>query len=120
MIVCRVSIAKLAFIYDADWMPKEAADRFKEAREAINTYLDGFTSLSTSRGPIGVRALLDVVIYGSLAHLKAEKVAILQSWRDSGIEGFVWAEFIVAAKRMCYYLGYLRDLNSAVLLNDTA
>lgn len=114
----RISLDSLARVYDRPWMPPEATAPFTDARAEVNAYLDSPTSLLDGPEPIHVRHLMKVVIYGGLAHTDPAKEQILRSWMDSGgLAGFVWAEFIVALKRMMHFLNYFSDLNTAVLNN---
>lgn len=114
----RISLPSFARIYEQAWMPPEAAERFAHARAEVNAYLDSPTSLLDGSKPIMIRHLVDVVIYGGLAHTNRNKERIYRAWMDpGGITGFIWAEFIAALKRMMHYLDYFRDLNHAVLVN---
>lgn len=114
----RISLPSLARIYERPWMPPEAAAPFAHARSEVNAYLDSPTSLLDGPRPIPRRHLIDVIIYGGLAHTNRRNERILRSWMEpGGITGFIWAEFIVALRRMMDYLSYFRDLNTAVLTN---
>jgi hypothetical protein len=64
---------------------------------------------------ISVRSIVDIIIYGGLAHTNAEKSKIFESWRNSGAIGFIWAELFAFARHAVEILQYLRGLNAGVL-----
>lgn len=111
-----ISIRSIAAIYKQAWMPREAAERFNEARTHVNAYLDSTTSVLIGDRSITRRYLVDIIIYGSLAHLNPSKQRVFQDWMEAGgINGFLWAEFIATMKDMLGYLGYFRSLNEAII-----
>lgn len=116
----RISIASLDAIYRAAWMPAEAEARFSEAHTAINQHLAADTFLLIGAVALTARKILDVTIYGVLAHTNRQKEKEFQSWAQAGITGFVWAEFIIAIKQMLDVLVYLRGLNAAVIQDLSA
>ena len=62
-----------------------------------------------------VRELVDIVVYGGLAHSNPQKAEIFEAWEKSGIMGFVWAIFFAAMRDMMLALQQLRTLNEQVL-----
>lgn len=114
----RLSVGSLGRIYDLNWIPREAADKFREARTQLNDYLDNTTTTVTVGCPVRIRELLDVIIYGALAHSNPTKEATFKEWtRDGGLTGFFWGEFIAALKEVMRHLIYFKELNVAVLAN---
>jgi hypothetical protein len=114
----RISIRSMSKIYSSSWMPAEAGACFEEARTGVNRYLSESTSILIGHEPLSVERMLRVVVYGGLAHTSVEEEAVYRSWMaDGGIAGFVWAEFVVALKRMLHFLLYFRSLNAAVITN---
>ena len=65
--------------------------------------------------PIQIRTIVDIVVYGGMAHTKPAKTAVFEAWVNSGIMGFIWAEFFAHARVMLNYLRYFRQLNSGLL-----
>jgi hypothetical protein len=112
-----LSIRSLAKIYEAQWMPSEARDRFREAREAVNDLLDSPTSLLDGEHVVTRRELVDVILYGGLAHSEQGKVPMFNAWMRTGVAGFFWAEFVVTLKEMLRLLRFFRELNRAVIVN---
>lgn len=111
-----LSIASLAKVYAQPWMPEGARAPFNDLRSQLNDYLKHTTTVEFPNGPIAVADLADIVIYGGLAHTNRLKVELFESWTNSGMAGFFWAEFFAYAQQMLQYFGYFRDLNEAVLL----
>jgi len=116
----RISIASVAKIYAQAWMPSEARERFNDARQQVNEYLNSNTTLIDGQHAISRCELVDVFLYGGLAHSDTAKERTFRAWTvDGGVAGFFWAEFIVTLKDMLGYMRYFRDLNTAVIHNLT-
>jgi hypothetical protein len=113
----QLSIRSLARIYENSWMPEEARNNFREAREHLNAHLDGLALIDFGDGPMRLRTLVDIVIYGGLAHAHPRKSKIFESWSRSGVMGFVWGEFHGYARFAVRMLRFFRDLNEAVLVD---
>jgi hypothetical protein len=112
-----VSIASLAKVYEMIWMPTEAAESFKEAKRAVNEYLESDTSLLDGEHVVKRNKLVDIILYGGLAHTEPAKVPTFDAWMRTGVSGFFWAEFYATVKEMLRFLRFFRDLNNAVLVN---
>jgi len=110
-----LSIPSLARIYASAWMPRDATECFQGARDQLNEYLDGDATILFGERSISIRQLVDVVIYGGLAHTNPEKSRIFESWERSGVMGFIWAEFFAYARYSVRIVRYLRDLNVGLL-----
>jgi hypothetical protein len=111
-----ISLRNMAAIYAADWMPSEAKERFDEARAAVNAFLDDESVISLEDGrPLRTSEIVDVVVYGGLAHTNPSKAAVLEEWMQSCVRGFILAEFYAYAKKMLDYLVFFKSLNQAVL-----
>jgi hypothetical protein len=112
-----ISIPALAKVYESSWMPAEAAAPFTEARRAVNDWLDSGTSLLDGQQLVTRRELVDVILYGGLAHTDPSKVPIFTAWMRTGAAGFFWAEFMVTVTEMLRFLRFFRELNQAVIAN---
>lgn len=112
-----LSIRSLTKLYDAAWMPGEARDRFCEGRDAVNDWLDSSTSLLDGEHVVTRRELIDVILYGGLAHSEPDKVPTFNAWMRTGAAGFFWAEFVVTLREMLRLLRFFRALNEAVIAN---
>jgi hypothetical protein len=112
----RISLHRLSKIYASDWMAGgNARECFEDARKDFNDYLDSAATIMFGPSPISIRSIADIVIYGGLAHTNAEKSEIFENWKQSGIMGFIWAEFFAYARHAVEILRYLRGLNAGVL-----
>ncbi|WP_338835118.1 hypothetical protein [Bradyrhizobium septentrionale] len=106
----RLSIRNLSKIFAKDWMYPNARECFDDARAQLNGHLDRASTITFPEGRISVRALVDTIIYGGLAHSNEEKSKIFDSWEHSGIMGFIWAEFMAYAREVVDTLKYMRGL----------
>lgn len=111
----QLSIGSLARIYAEAWMPDEARSCFADARQQLNDELDSYAKIDFGDGHIRLRTLVDIVIYGGLAHSSPHKAQVFETWETSGLMGFVWAEFFGYAREAVTYLQYFRSLNAALL-----
>jgi large subunit ribosomal protein L30 len=110
-----ISISSLAGIYRRAWMHSGARKNFEEIRARFNRELDALSSLRFGDYHMSVRDLVDIVVYGGLAHSNSEKAEIFESWDKSGIMGMVWGEFFAAMRGLMQTLKQLRTLNEQVL-----
>jgi hypothetical protein len=114
----RYSIRNLARLYVKDWMEPEGRERLTEARDKIAGYLAQEVRFDFGERPENVGVLMDVVVYGGLAHSNGEKERRLRVWNRTGPgRNMVWIEFMAALIGLMFYLLYIRDLNSVVLAN---
>lgn len=111
----QLSLASLARIYNSEWLTGNAKECFDDARKELNDYLDSAATIMFGDNHISIRQLVDIVIYGGLAHSNPEKADIFQNWEQSGAMGFIWAEFFAYARHAVGTLKYLRSLNAGVL-----
>ncbi|MHC2277238.1 hypothetical protein ACVME8_003849 [Bradyrhizobium diazoefficiens] len=91
-------------------MYPNARECFEDARAQLNGHLDSASTIAFLEGHISVRALVDTIIYGGLAHSNEEKSKIYDSWEHSGVMGFIWAEFMAYAREVVVTLKYMRGL----------
>lgn len=110
-----ISISSLARIYGRPWMHSSARTNFEEIRAVFNRKLDASSSLIFGDYHMSVRELIEIVVYGGLAHSNPKKAEIFESWEKSGIMGMVWAEFFAAMRGLMQTLKQLRTLNDQVL-----
>lgn len=110
-----ISIGSLARIYDKPWMHPGARKNFQEIRKRFNRVLDAESTLIFGDTVMSVRELVEIVVYGGLAHSNAEKADAFEAWERSGIMGFVWAIFFAAMRDLMATLKQLRELNEQVL-----
>jgi hypothetical protein len=110
-----ISISSLARIYERPWMHPGARKNFEEYRAHFNRELDAPSKLMFGNDAMSVRTLVEIVLYGGLAHSNSEKADTFESWEKSGIMGMVWAVFFAAMRDLMQTLKQLRGLNEQVL-----
>jgi len=110
-----ISFSSLARVYEQPWMHPGARERFEEIRARFNEELDAHSTLIFGDHHMGVCELVEIVVYGGLAHSNPEKAEIFESWEKSGIMGFIWAVFFSAMRGLMYRLKQLRTLSEQVL-----
>ncbi len=76
-----ISFREMARIYDDSSVPEDIRARYRAVREAINGFLDGPSMFDLYGEVISHRRLLEVFLYGSLAHVNREKHETLERWR---------------------------------------
>jgi large subunit ribosomal protein L30 len=110
-----ISINSLARIYGRPWMHSGARKNFEEIRAQFKLELDASSSLVFGDYHMSMRTLVDIVVYGGLAHSNPEKAEIFESWEKSGIMGLVWAAFFACMRSLMQALNQIHTLNDQVL-----
>lgn len=110
-----ISIAALGDLYARKWMPEQGRGFVEDIRAEIADYLSRAATVMFGDDRIAVGVIVDVVIYGGMAHTNLEKSAIFESWSGAGFIGFIWAEFFAYARFMLGKLDQLRQINAQVL-----
>lgn len=108
-----ISIGSLGRINARPWMQSGARRNFEETRRRYNRSLDADSKLAFGDRPMATR---ETVVYGGLAHSNEAKADLFEEWENSGIMGFVWAEFFAAMRDLMKHLKMLRMLNEQVLV----
>ena len=111
----RISLHSLSGIYASGWMPAEAREYFESARSEVKDYLERAATIMFGEYHISIAGIVDVVVYGGMAHSNREKSEIFDAWSSSGFMGFIWAEFFAYARFMIRILRQIRDLNLHLL-----
>ena len=115
----RLSLDRVSEVYEKDWMPSEASALFSKAREHLNDYLDSAATMEFGPNQIAIREVVEIVVYGGLAHSNPQKAQIFNSWTaNEGISGLMWVEFQAAMRKALYVFRFLRQLNEAVINAD--
>ena len=110
-----ISIRALSHIYGSSWVPNEAHNCFEDARRQLNEHAAQRASVTFGEHAISVGQLVDIVVYGGLAHSNRAKATIFEAWEKSGIMGFIWADFFAYLRHFMSVVKYLRGLNEQVL-----
>jgi hypothetical protein len=67
-------------------------------RRRLNEHLQSRATVMFGEQAISIGQVVDIVVYGGLAHANRSKAEILESWEQSGIMGFLWVDFFL---RIC-------------------
>lgn len=111
----RYSIARLADSYE--FVHPFFRGVFKNLRQQIALFLSTGSSLQPNGVAITYRDILDIVIYGELAHSNKQKAATFQRWtRWPAHEKMLWFVFDHALRCSMSILQHCRDLNAATLM----
>ena len=110
-----LSIPSLSKIYAKEWMPANFGRSFEDTRQQLNEHLDRHATIAFGERHVLVRTLVDIIIYGGLAHSNPKKARIFEAWEGSGVMGFLWAEFFAYAREAVAALKYIRSLNQEFL-----
>jgi hypothetical protein len=112
----RISLRALAEIYGAERVPQELRGEFDEARKALNDRLDSGTMFVLNKERITRRRLLDVFLYGGLAHVDADKRAVYEQWQAFGMAFALMSnEFVVTLGEFFNCVRWIRDINMRLL-----
>lgn len=114
----RYSILRLADIYNSSWIDEDGRRAFAEAHAHINEILDSPTRVDFGEGPVRVKYLVDVLIYGALAHSNSEKEQQYKAWTENPtMAAAVWIEFMAALRSVMEVFRHIKDINSTLLFN---
>ena len=89
---------------------------FKGARDQFNTWLDCDPSIKIDNLTITNREILDIFIYGGLAHANKRKKAIFDQWMsDPFLSQFMANEFVSILKKVMDFIIFVQNLNDEVI-----
>lgn len=108
----RCSFGNLDKIYARLPVPKEIKKQFRTARKTLNEYLDSSASFTIENEMISRRKLLDVVVYGGLAHATPEKKKLYDKWmRDPITRGILEVHFATTLFQILKIIKFVEKLN---------
>ena len=110
------SFGNLAKTYSKPFIPLEMRKEYSEARKRLNEYLDFPASLKFGDEPLSRRRVLDIFVYGGLAHVNPNKKEVFDKWIENPIvRGFFEAEFASILFNALRIIQYVAGLNSRVI-----
>jgi hypothetical protein len=116
-----ISFREMAEIYEAPSVPGALRDDYRWARQAVNEFLDGVTMCQVNGERITRRRLVDVFLYGGLAHLNPDKRRDSELWRGHPVMfALMQNEFAIALAEFFNHVRFVRDVNLALLRGDQA
>jgi hypothetical protein len=75
-----ISIRRMGSLYDTLPVPDEMRERFRISRERLNMFLGSSASIQLHSEVLTHRKILEVFLYGGLAHANAAKRAEFEQW----------------------------------------
>ena len=91
----RISIANTADLYETLAVPEKLKEAVRKTRGMLNQCLDSDAQIIWKNERLTRRRVLDVFLYGGLAHANPEKKALYDEWvADAGRFPFLEGEFI--------------------------
>jgi hypothetical protein len=115
-----ISFRNMARHYDglraADLIPDSLASDFAKARDTLNRFLDSETFINHNGRQLTHRYILDVFVYGYLAHTNEEKRAVYDEWRAvPPFYPLIEREFIATMCKVLAVIFGMRELNKRAL-----
>jgi hypothetical protein len=110
------SFRNMEVIYNSLPISQQRKDLFKGARDQFNTWLDCDPSIKIDNLTITNREILDIFIYGGLAHANKRKKAIFDQWMsDPFLSQFMANEFVSILKKVMDFIIFVQNLNDEVI-----
>jgi hypothetical protein len=76
-----ISFRELAELYEGPSVPPDLRDAYRELRDGSNRFLDGKSAYPFKGDPIVERELLEVFLWGGLAHVNPARRKTYDAWR---------------------------------------
>ena len=114
----KSSFRNLAKIYKKLSIPEAKKRQFSEARNALNEFLDSTPPIQFNilGETLTNRRILEVFIYGGLAHANPEKKRIYDQWISiSPLQPLLINQFIVILAKVLNIILYVAKLNAEVI-----
>ncbi len=108
----RISIGRMKALYDEMDVRQELKDRFDDARNDLNAYLNHRPTFTVAGEPESYRELKEIVLFGDLSHMNEAKRAIFRQWMsDPLIEPHIWTQFLIILATFLRVVSFIRVLN---------
>jgi hypothetical protein len=108
----RCSIGNVAAAYERLTVPDERKDLVRRARTDLNDFLDQPTFIKFGQDHVFHRRILEVFLYGNLAHNNDDKREVVESWRATpGLWPIMYNEFVFVLTRCLTIIGWLEGIN---------
>ena len=112
----RCSIRNVARIYDDLPISQEKKDLFSNSRSNLNRFLDSESPVRIDGETITRRGILEMFMYGELAHASRKKKELLEQWMSYPlIDDVVRNEFIYILGAVTGFIEHVRNLNKEVI-----
>jgi hypothetical protein len=113
----RSSFSSLAKLYQNALVDEWIKKNFESAWNYIQTYLNAPSLDKDYKGKrITNHKLLDIFLYGGLAHADKSKEDLFNNWMsDPVFAAYLQHEFVWVLSGLCWVIRYIRDLNVEAL-----
>jgi len=112
----RCSFGNLSKTYEKPSVPEELRTEYLKVRKMLNDYLDAPASIKIEEEALTRRRILDVFVYGGLAHAQPEKKEVFDSWtRDPFTRGFLEVHFASVLVDVLKVVRYVAELNEKLI-----
>ncbi len=112
----RCSIRNVARIYDALPISQGKKDLFSNSRSNLNRFLDAESPVRIDGETITCRGILEMFMYGELAHVSRKKKELLGQWMSYPlVDDVVRNEFIHILGAVTGFIEHVRNLNKEVI-----
>jgi len=112
----KSSLRNLAEIYEKLPILDQKKDRFRRFRKLLNNFLDDKSFYSTRGINCTNRQIMDIFIYGGLAHANKEKKEIYDEWMsDSVSEPLTTNEFVKILQVILGFIISIKRINERVI-----
>lgn len=112
----RCSFGNLNEVYQKLPISQELKDKYSKARSKLNKYLDFKTNINLYGENPTRRRLLDVFVYGGLAHSNPGLEETYRRWKQSSIVyGFVEVHFCTILEHVLQVIFYVAGINEKAI-----
>ena len=115
----EISFREMAELYRGPSVPPDLRDAYRELRDGNNRFLDGELAYTFEGDPIVQRELLEVFLWGGLAHVNPARRKTYDAWRvDQNLFTLLSVRFEFVLSQVCNAIRAIRDLNVRLLEPD--
>lgn len=114
-----ISFREMAALYEDASIPAALRNDYRWARKSINDFLDGPTAYEVNHERITRRRLVEVFMYGGLAHMNPGKRKDFELWRSNPVMfALMQNEFAVTLAEFFNHIRLVREVNLALMRGD--
>jgi len=114
-----VFLRDLAVLYDTDNIDPQQRDDFRAARDEVDSILDSPSLFSPSYDAAAPtnRQVMDIYVYGGLAHVSPEKYQVYRDWTSTVVVATIFQScFNKILGRILRMLAYIARVNETTIL----
>jgi hypothetical protein len=111
----RCSFRKLAKIYSSPVVSRDVRNEFTRTRNSLNNYLGLPSAFNYHKQNVSKRKLMEVFIYGDLAHANKRKKKLFDDWMKNPLKDVIELEFDIVLLGVLNVIQRTARLNGLVL-----